>query len=250
MIRAFVLTSLVPSNNIGNHFQIISSFRWCCDADKRLNSIDEIKAHPFFNGVDWQNIRYKRSVFLFSFSIPNSFSQSYVNVLLPFSICPTTSSLFCFVFELQLAGMMFPFNEQLVPSADTENLVQPILSILQAVCRVGIFDDLTLLELLVINSGGLIDFFYKYQKINYNTMHKLNSQISSQQIDPEFKSHSDLSSCLSFQLLGWSGFNERQRPTKRVCYFAQRSWLLFPRKKKQLVLISQQCCKKYIIKSE
>lgn len=31
--------------------------RWCCDADKRLNSIDEIKAHPFFNGVDWQNIR-------------------------------------------------------------------------------------------------------------------------------------------------------------------------------------------------
>lgn len=31
--------------------------RWCCDPDKRLNSIDEIKAHPFFNGVDWQNIR-------------------------------------------------------------------------------------------------------------------------------------------------------------------------------------------------
>ena len=96
MIRAFVLTSLVPSNNIGNHFQIISSFRWCCDADKRLNSIDEIKAHPFFNGVDWQNIRYKRSVFLFFFSIPNSFSKSYVNIFLPFPFCPTT---------------MFPVNE-------------------------------------------------------------------------------------------------------------------------------------------
>lgn len=32
--------------------------RWCCDPDKRLGNIDEIKAHPFFNGVDWQNIRY------------------------------------------------------------------------------------------------------------------------------------------------------------------------------------------------
>ena len=42
-------------------------------------------------------------------------------------------------------------------------------------------------------------------------MHKLNSQlISSQQLDPEFKSHSDLSNCLSFQLLAWSGFNEHQ----------------------------------------
>ena len=65
-------------------------------------------------------------------------------------------------------------------------------------------------------------------------MHKLNSQlISSQQLDPEFKSHSDLSNkadnyCLSFQLLGWSGFNEHQRPTKHVCCFAQRTWLLFP----------------------
>ncbi|XP_015771185.1 PREDICTED: serine/threonine-protein kinase 38-like [Acropora digitifera] len=31
--------------------------RWCCDPDDRLGSIDDIKAHPFFNGVDWQNIR-------------------------------------------------------------------------------------------------------------------------------------------------------------------------------------------------
>ncbi|KAK2569134.1 Serine/threonine-protein kinase 38-like [Acropora cervicornis] len=31
--------------------------RWCCDPDKRLGDIDDIKAHPFFNGVDWQNIR-------------------------------------------------------------------------------------------------------------------------------------------------------------------------------------------------
>lgn len=31
--------------------------RWCCDPDKRLSNIDEIKAHPFFCDVDWQNIR-------------------------------------------------------------------------------------------------------------------------------------------------------------------------------------------------
>lgn len=31
--------------------------KWCCDPDKRLSNIDEIKAHQFFDDVDWQNIR-------------------------------------------------------------------------------------------------------------------------------------------------------------------------------------------------
>ncbi|ESO07978.1 hypothetical protein HELRODRAFT_98141 [Helobdella robusta] len=34
---------------------LLSSF--CCDQDKRLNEVDEIKTHPFFNGVDWHHIR-------------------------------------------------------------------------------------------------------------------------------------------------------------------------------------------------
>ena len=33
--------------------------RMICDADTRLgrNGIDEIKAHPFFDGVNWENLR-------------------------------------------------------------------------------------------------------------------------------------------------------------------------------------------------
>jgi len=33
--------------------------RWCCEPENRLgrNGIDEIKAHPFFKGVDWDKIR-------------------------------------------------------------------------------------------------------------------------------------------------------------------------------------------------
>ena len=33
--------------------------RFMCDADDRLgaNGVDEIKAHPFFRNVDWENIR-------------------------------------------------------------------------------------------------------------------------------------------------------------------------------------------------
>ena len=34
-----------------------------CDADDRLgaNSVEEIKAHPFFRNVDWENIRNEES---------------------------------------------------------------------------------------------------------------------------------------------------------------------------------------------
>ena len=42
---------------------LCSPFRWCCDPDNRINNIDEIKAHPFFDGVDWQNIRYLLNCF-------------------------------------------------------------------------------------------------------------------------------------------------------------------------------------------
>lgn len=33
--------------------------RLICDADTRLgrNGFEEIKAHPFFNGIDWDNLR-------------------------------------------------------------------------------------------------------------------------------------------------------------------------------------------------
>mmetsp|Transcript_11825 Transcript_11825/g.11878 ORF Transcript_11825/g.11878 Transcript_11825/m.11878 type:complete len:83 (+) Transcript_11825:933-1181(+) len=34
-----------------------------CDAGDRLGSrgVDEIKAHPFFNGIDWENMRNTRA---------------------------------------------------------------------------------------------------------------------------------------------------------------------------------------------
>jgi len=33
--------------------------RWLCEPEQRLgtNGIDEIKAHPFFRGIDWNNLR-------------------------------------------------------------------------------------------------------------------------------------------------------------------------------------------------
>jgi serine/threonine kinase 38 len=31
--------------------------RFCTDADRRLGSLDEIRHHPFFLGVDWDHIR-------------------------------------------------------------------------------------------------------------------------------------------------------------------------------------------------
>ena len=35
--------------------------RFCCDPESRIgatNDVEEIKAHPFFRGVDWGHIRY------------------------------------------------------------------------------------------------------------------------------------------------------------------------------------------------
>jgi len=40
--------------------------RWCCEPEHRLgvNGIDEIKAHPFFKGIDWENIRQMKPPFV------------------------------------------------------------------------------------------------------------------------------------------------------------------------------------------
>lgn len=43
----------------------LSSFflsRFCCEADKRVKNLDEIKQLPFFSGVDWAHIRDRPSV--------------------------------------------------------------------------------------------------------------------------------------------------------------------------------------------
>ena len=41
--------------------------RLMCDADHRLGSnggVDEIKAHPFFEGIDWKNLRNAKAPFI------------------------------------------------------------------------------------------------------------------------------------------------------------------------------------------
>lgn len=40
--------------------------RLLCDADERLgaNGVDEIKKHPFFKGIDWNNLRKTKSPFI------------------------------------------------------------------------------------------------------------------------------------------------------------------------------------------
>eukprot|EP00696_Hemimastix_kukwesjijk_P006066 gnl/Hemi2/17679_TR5825_c0_g16_i1.p1 gnl/Hemi2/17679_TR5825_c0_g16~~gnl/Hemi2/17679_TR5825_c0_g16_i1.p1 ORF type:complete len:228 (-),score=42.06 gnl/Hemi2/17679_TR5825_c0_g16_i1:153-836(-) len=46
--------------------------RLTCDADNRLGSrsIDEIKTHPFFRGVDWETIRHNQSPYIPEISSP------------------------------------------------------------------------------------------------------------------------------------------------------------------------------------
>jgi serine/threonine kinase 38 len=40
--------------------------RFLCDADNRLgaNGVQEIKEHPFFKGLDWENLRNTKSPFI------------------------------------------------------------------------------------------------------------------------------------------------------------------------------------------
>lgn len=56
-------TLSVPSEvNLSAHATDILK-RFMCDADDRLgnNGVDEIKNHPFFRGVDWENLRNEES---------------------------------------------------------------------------------------------------------------------------------------------------------------------------------------------
>lgn len=43
----------------------LNFFRFCCNADSRIgaNGVEEIKTHPFLNGVDWENIRDRPAAF-------------------------------------------------------------------------------------------------------------------------------------------------------------------------------------------
>ena len=37
--------------------KLVNFNRFCTDADRRLGSLDDIRNHPFFLGVDWDHIR-------------------------------------------------------------------------------------------------------------------------------------------------------------------------------------------------
>ena len=43
----------VPISNVSR--DLITKF--CCDAEHRYSNSNDIKAHPFFKGVDWEHIR-------------------------------------------------------------------------------------------------------------------------------------------------------------------------------------------------
>lgn len=38
--------------------------RLLCDETERLSDVESIKAHPFFRGVDWSNIRKKKAAII------------------------------------------------------------------------------------------------------------------------------------------------------------------------------------------
>lgn len=40
-----------------NFGQVRSDLRFCTDSDRRFGSLDEIRRHPYFIGVDWEYIR-------------------------------------------------------------------------------------------------------------------------------------------------------------------------------------------------
>lgn len=48
----FFPSEMPISNNARNLIQL-----FCCASDNRPSSLDEIRSHPFFHGVDWDHIR-------------------------------------------------------------------------------------------------------------------------------------------------------------------------------------------------
>jgi serine/threonine kinase 38 len=44
-------------NFINKNLIYLFNIRFCTDSDRRLGSLDDIRNHPFFMGVDWNHIR-------------------------------------------------------------------------------------------------------------------------------------------------------------------------------------------------
>jgi len=57
MAVLFAVASVLVYCNICRFFYF---FRFCIDSENRIgsNGVEEIKSHPFFEGVDWGHIRY------------------------------------------------------------------------------------------------------------------------------------------------------------------------------------------------
>lgn len=49
--------------------------RLCCDQEERLN-VDEIKAHPFFKGIEWDKLRERKDVPILP-KLKDKFDTSY-----------------------------------------------------------------------------------------------------------------------------------------------------------------------------
>ncbi len=52
---------VVKTNIIG--FSSFHVHRLCCDQSER-HTVDEIKAHPFFRGINWETIRQEKAPFI------------------------------------------------------------------------------------------------------------------------------------------------------------------------------------------
>ena len=56
-----------------------------CNPQTRLgfNSAEEIKSHPFFTGIDWQNLAKQKAPIPLNFTMPNKKSQMKLSLLAP-----------------------------------------------------------------------------------------------------------------------------------------------------------------------
>jgi len=48
---------------------------WITNDENRLSDLDLIKKHPYFNGIDWPNIRYQSSPYVPSINSPEDISN-------------------------------------------------------------------------------------------------------------------------------------------------------------------------------